>query len=213
VLQSFIKAGTRPIYLLIVTAAMSLVLQNGLAFVAGGTPRNIQLPATITDPIHIGPFVWTQLDLIVIATATLAVSLLYAVLQFTRFGRRQRAVADLPELARVSGINVIRVVNQTWLISGLLAGLAGIALAMTVGGGIQPAIGFNFLLVVFAAAILGGIGKPYGALLGAIVIGVATEVWAVYFNAAYKTSLAVAVLILVLLFRPSGLIGSVREIV
>lgn len=213
VLQSFIKAGTRPIYLLIVTAGLALVLQNGLAFFFGGTPRNIQLPATITDPYHIGPFVWTQVDMIVIGAAVVAVSMLYLVLQYTKFGRTQRAVADVPELARVSGINVTRLINQTWLISGLLAGLAGISLAMIGGGTIQPAIGFNFLLVVFAAAILGGIGKPYGALLGAIIIGIATEVWAAYFNAAYKTSLAVAVLIVVLLFRPNGLVGSVREIV
>jgi branched-chain amino acid transport system permease protein/neutral amino acid transport system permease protein len=133
------------------------------------------------------------------------------VLRYTRFGKAQRAVAETRELALISGINVPRVVNLTWLIVGMLAGLSGIALAST-GGTIVPTMGNQFLLVVFAAAILGGIGKPFGALAGALVIGVTMEVSAVFVSPAYKTSIAVGLLVLALLFRPDGLLASRRKV-
>jgi len=210
ILQSFIKIGTRRIYLLIVTAGVSLFLQNALAVVFGEPDRVLTLPSDASQPYHIGPFIWTKIDLVVMGAAVTAMVLLYLLLQYTRFGKAQRAVADSPELARVSGVPVKRVVNLTWILVGVLAGLAGVALAAT-SGTVTPPMGGTILLVVFAAAILGGIGKPYGALVAALVIGVGMEVSAAYIDPAYKEVIAVAILVLAILFRPNGLFSSARE--
>lgn len=211
VLQSFVKIGARPIQLLVVTAGLSLVLQNGLAFFVGESSRHLDFPSSTYEGVRVGPFIWTQGDVIVMVAALVVVTALYLVLRYTKFGKAQRAVAETRELAQISGINVSRIVNLTWLIVGLLAGISGIALASR-GGTIVPTMGNEFLLVVFAAAILGGIGKPFGALAGALVIGVTMEVSAVFVSPAYKTSIAVGLLVLALLFRPDGLLSSTRKV-
>ena len=135
---------------------------------------------------------------------------IHVMLKYTRFGKAQRAVADNKDLARVRGISVGRVVTITWLITGSMAGLAGFILGMTVGA-ITPTLGFNFLLTVFAAVIIGGLGKPYGAMAGALIIGLVTEVSALYIDPDYTTVLAFAILLLALAFRPQGLVTTFRE--
>jgi branched-subunit amino acid ABC-type transport system permease component len=210
VLQSFIRIGTRRIYLLIVTAGISLFLQNGLAVVFGQPDRVLALPSDASKPYDVGPFIWTKIDMLVMAAAVVSMGGLYLLLQHTKFGRAQRAVSDSADLARVSGVPVKRVVNLTWLIVGCLAGLAGFAIAIT-SGTVTPEMGSTVLLVVFAAAILGGIGRPYGALVAAVIIGIATEVSAAYIDASYKQIIAVAILVIAILFRPNGLFSSARE--
>ncbi len=210
ILQSFIRIGTRRIYLLIVTAGLSLFLQNGLAVVFGQNDRVLALPSDASQAYRIGPFIWTKIDLLVMAAAVIAMVMLYMLLQHTRFGRAQRAVSDSADLARVSGVPVKRVINLTWAIVGCLAGLAGVAVAVT-SGTVTPQLGSTVLLVVFAAAILGGIGKPYGALVAAVIIGIVTEVSAAYINASYKQIIAVGILVIAILFRPNGLFSSARE--
>jgi branched-subunit amino acid ABC-type transport system permease component len=211
VLQSFVSRGTPRIYLLIATAGLSFFLQNALAFVFGERTQVLRLPAGSSTGYQIGPFTWTRIDLLIMGAAVVAVAALYLLLQFTKFGKAQRAVSNNPELARVSGIPVKRVINLTWLIVGLLTGLAGVAVAGTTGT-MVPAIGADFLLVVFAAAIVGGLGRPYGALVAAVIVGLITEVSAAYINAAYKTTLAVGILVLAILIRPNGLFAVSREI-
>jgi branched-chain amino acid transport system permease protein len=211
VLQSFVKKGAPRIYLLIATAGLSFFLQNLLAFIFGERTQVLQLPSGSSTGYHVGPFLWTGVDLLIMAAAIVAVAALYVVLQFTKFGKAQRAVSNNPELARVSGIPVNRVINLTWLIAGLLAGLAGVAVAGTTGS-MVPTIGSDFLLVVFAAAIVGGLGRPYGALIAAVIVGLVTEVSAAYINSAYKTTVAVAILVLAILIRPNGIFTVSREI-
>jgi branched-subunit amino acid ABC-type transport system permease component len=133
----------------------------------------------------------------------------HLLLRYTYFGRAQRAVAENLALARASGINAARVINRTWLLTGSLAGLAGYVLGISTGG-LYPAMGFQFLLVVFAAAILGGIGQPYGAMAGALVVGVTMEVSALYISSDYKTVIAFGLLIAALLVRPQGLVAARR---
>jgi branched-chain amino acid transport system permease protein/neutral amino acid transport system permease protein len=118
-------------------------------------------------------------------------------------------MSDNHDLAMVSGIDNNRITAFTWLLSGALAGLAGVVLALDVTS-FQPLFGNDFLFVIFAAMILGGVGSPYGAMLGAIVIGLATEVSAVLVNSAFKNDIAFAVLILVLLLRPQGIMRMAR---
>jgi branched-subunit amino acid ABC-type transport system permease component len=209
-LQPFVRAGTRNTTLLVVTLGVSLILQNVLLAVFGGSYLQLKVPASA--PITVGPFLWTIADVIIIVAALVSLSVVHIVLRYTKFGKSQRAVADNPELARVTGINSGQVIRLTWLWAGAMSGLGGFVLGAQIGG-LEPSLGFQFLLVVFAAAVVGGIGQPYGAMLGALLIGIAMEVSAAYIPADYKQGVAFAALILTLLFRPNGLVPSRSRIV
>jgi branched-subunit amino acid ABC-type transport system permease component len=117
-----------------------------------------------------------------------------------------RATADNMELARVSGIDTEGVVLWTWAIGGALAGLAGVLLAIQ--SHLMPEMGFIFLLPLFSAAILGGVGSPQGALVGAIIVGVSQEVSTEWISPAYKPAVAFMLLFAILLFRPRGIFGA-----
>ena len=204
-IQRFQKQGARNIIILVVTAAVSLILQNVILAIYGGAPVDYKLPAI--QPSSYGPFKWTQRDIEIMVAAVLVLVSVHLVLRYTKFGKSQRAVSDDPQLARVSGIDSDRVINLTWLWAGGMTGFAGFILAASVGA-FDPSIGFTFLLVIFAAAVVGGIGQAYGAMLGALLIGVAMEVSAVYISSEYKQVVAFAFLIVALLIRPSGLIAA-----
>lgn len=193
--------------LFVLTIAASLIVQNVVLLIYGGSTE--PLPLGGGTPHRFGPFLFTtQQELIILLAAAVMLGV-HLLLKYTYFGRAQRAVAENLSLARASGINAARVINRTWLLTGALAGLAGYVLGITTGG-LYPAMGFQFLLVVFAAAILGGIGQPYGAMAGALLVGLTMEVSALYINSDYKTVIAFALLILALLFRPNGLVAARR---
>jgi branched-chain amino acid transport system permease protein len=135
---------------------------------------------------------------------------LHLLLTRTKTGKAMRAMSDSPELARLSGIDTEKVVRATWLIAGALAAAAGTLLGMDTQ--VTPTMGFNILLPVFAAAILGGIGQPYGAMAGGLVIGIAQEAVAFPWIAgrplidpSYKEGVAFALMVAILIVRPSGL--------
>ena len=140
-----------------------------------------------------------------IAAVTL-VAALYVVLTHTKMGKAMRATADNPDLARVTGINTQQVIWWTWAIGGGMAAIAGILLSVSQAH-MLPITGWKFLIPLFAAVILGGIGNPYGALVGAFVIGVTTEVSTQWINPSYKPAVAFAIMIAMLLARPRGLFG------
>ena len=208
VLRRFMRAGAKRFVLFVITIAYGLLLQNVYQLVWGVNTRAYTLP--LSQVHHVGPMILTGRQLAIIAIAVLAMLSIHVMLKYTRFGKAQRAVADNKDLARVRGISVGRVVTITWLITGSMAGLAGFILGMTVGA-ITPTLGFNFLLTVFAAVIIGGLGKPYGAMAGALIIGLVTEVSALYIDPDYTTVLAFAILLLALAFRPQGLVATFRE--
>jgi branched-subunit amino acid ABC-type transport system permease component len=208
-LRRFIRAGAKRFVLFVITIAYGLLLQNVYQLVWGVDTRAYKLP--LSEVHHIGPMILTGRQLAIIAIAVLAMLAVHVMLRYTKFGKAQRAVADNKELARVTGISVGRVVTITWLITGAMAGLAGFILGMTVGA-ITPTLGFNFLLTVFAAVIIGGLGKPYGAMAGALIIGLVTEVSALYIDPDYTSVLAFAILLLALAFRPQGLVATFREV-
>jgi len=132
-------------------------------------------------------------------------------LERTRIGKAMRAVSDSPELARVTGIDVEAVVRATWVVGGFCAVAAGVFLAMDIQF-LETTMGFRMLLPMFAAAILGGIGRPFGAVFGGLVIGLAEELsaypWigdAPLISPGYKTGVAFTIMIIMLIVRPSGL--------
>ena len=129
----------------------------------------------------------------------------------TRIGKAMRAVSDSPDLALVTGIDVEVVIRATWIVGGACAVAAGVFLAMDIQM-LETTMGFRMLLPMFAAAILGGIGKPYGAVLGGLVIGLAEELvsypWigdSALISPGYKSGVAFAIMIVMLIVRPSGI--------
>lgn len=203
VLGPFKSRNVALLTLFVLTIAISLIVQNVLLAIYGGSTHPIAV--TKGAPKHIGPFILTPFEDAAIVGAVVILIGIHLLLKYTMFGKSQRAVAENPGLAEASGIKATRVVTLTWLLTGALTGLSGLILA-AISGGVYPTIGFNFLLIVFAAAILGGIGQPYGSMAGALVVGVTMEVSALYINSDYKTSVAFFILILALIFRPQGLV-------
>jgi len=146
-------------------------------------------------------------DMLFAAAAALALTLgVYYLLARTRLGKAMRATADNQMLAQVSGIDTEMVTRWTWVIGAALAATAGILLAL-VQAQLLPNLGWKVLIPIFAAVILGGIGNPRGALIGALVIAVAGEVSTAWMNPAYKPAVSFAVLFVVLLVRPRGIFG------
>ena len=152
----------------------------------------------------------SPLDLALMLIATLAVAVLFAILHLTTVGRQMRAVADNQELARVSGIRVGRVMTTLWLLTGAISAVAGIILGIKTV--VTPESGWDMLLPIFSAAILGGIGSPLGAILAGILLGIAQELSTPFVGFTYKIALAFAVMLFVLLVRPRGLFGVVEGV-
>jgi len=145
-------------------------------------------------------------QIFIFAVAVALTALTYLLLFNTKLGKAMRAMADNPDLARISGINTERIIAWTWVFGGALAAVAGVLLA--VQSQINPLLGFVLLLPLFASTILGGIGNPLGALAGAMVVGIAQEVSIEFFAPAYKPGVAFVILILILMVRPRGLLGA-----
>ena len=144
-------------------------------------------------------------ELITIVLAGALVVLVYLFLQRTKLGKAMRATADNPDLARVTGINTEHVRLWTWGIGAGLAAIAGIMYG--VNALLYPEMGWGFLLPLFAAAILGTVGNPYGALAGGLVIGIVQRISTAWLNPVYQPAVAFLVLIIVLLVRPQGIFG------
>lgn len=191
-------------YVLIVTFGLSLIMLNAAYSIWGAQVRFFNMP--IAPASHIGPLLFTRNQLIVIALAVALMLAVHAMLKLTRLGKSMRAMSDNTTLAMTSGIDTKRITTITWFLSGTLAGVAGIVLGISEGN-LTPASGELFLFVIFAAVILGGIGSIYGAMAGALLIGLATEISAAFINPAYKLDIAFVILIIALLIRPQGLIA------
>jgi branched-chain amino acid transport system permease protein/neutral amino acid transport system permease protein len=203
----FLNRGVSRFGMLIVCLWCGVVLQNFLQalfgahfftynFTESGPVKALRGSGLLLNP--------TQLS--VMALALVLILLLYVFLERTQLGQAMRATSSNSSLARVSGINTKRVIDITWAISGALCGIAGVVFAITVGA-FQSTSGETFLVIVFAAAMLGGLGKPFGAALGALVVGVAEEVLAVYIQSDLKEIAAFGILVIILIFRPQGVFG------
>ncbi len=144
--------------------------------------------------------------LFIMALTLALVVALYLFLTRTKMGKAMRATSDNPELARVSGINTQHVIWWTWAIVAALAATAGVLLAVFQAQ-LLPIMGWRYLIPLFAAVILGGIGNPYGALVGAFIIGVTSEVSTEWLNPSYQPAIAFLIMIATLLLRPRGIFG------
>jgi neutral amino acid transport system permease protein len=218
------KKRTSPTTLIIISIGLALVMRNSVIMVWGSDPQNFNIP--IAESLIIGTTRVPYNSLIVMAMAAAAILLLHVILQYTKTGKAMRAVADDIDLARVTGINVDRVILYTWILSAGLTGIAGSMLGLIEK--VNPNMGWFMILPLFASVILGGIGNPYGAIVGALIIACAQEVGAgmsqilgpLYLNllqipvlypivrlmsSDYKIGIALVIMMLVLLFKPQGL--------
>lgn len=208
-----------PIVLLIVTLGLALLLRSLLRIIFSTSQRSLggdlQLPITLIDEtVSIGGYdliLATRLtpDAITIFVLGLIFAfLVHILLTRTQTGVAMRATSANMSLAKVTGINTDYILTMTWAISAVLAVVAGIFLAQQTGI-LYPRMGFKVLLVIFAAVILGGIGNPYGAMIGAYIIGVSQSVTGLIpgVHVGYRFAIAFAIMILVLLVRPKGIMG------
>lgn len=197
------------IMLVIASFGLMLMVRSAIQFFWGPQLKTvlpgIQLPMVFFDTIRIAPkHIW------IILSAIVLIALIHYVLTYTKIGKAMRAMSDSQELARLTGINTERVVQATWVMGAALACAAGVFLAVDTQ--VETMMGFSLLLPMFAAAILGGVGRPYGAMAGGLIIGLAEELSSYHWigdgallNPGYKQGIAFTVMIIMLLWRPSGL--------
>ncbi len=203
------RRGTGLIAMMIVSIGLSIFLRNIFQYFAGAQSHQYSQYSAVT-PWEIGPVLLTPKELLVTLLGLGVLFTTTALLQYTRVGKATRAVADNPALSSATGINVERVINIVWIGGAALAGLAGALLGLTQGFDYQ--IGFKLLLLVFAAVVLGGLGTIWGAIVGAFIIGLFTELVTLFVPAEFKFVGALVVLIVVLLIRPQGLLGKPQRI-
>lgn len=200
----FKKLARQPmIASLLAAIGLGFFMRSVLSFFAGHDQRTFNLPlvrAWNFDGIRILPT-----DLWIAATALGCLIVVFILLYRTSFGRQLRAVSDNPDLARASGIRARKLMIGLWLLVGALSAIGGVLLGMKAV--VMPELGWDHLIPAFAAMVLGGIGSPVGAVVGALLMSVAQELSVPLLGPSYKLVLSFAVLALVLLARPSGLMG------
>lgn len=200
------RAGSLQLFLTAI--GLALVIRFSIQFVSGGQARTLGID--ILSSVEIGTVRLGMMQGIVLVAGLIAMGLVGLMLRHTSLGKQMRAYADNRSLAEVSGIETRRIVIVTWLLSGLLAGLAGLLYAAAIGT-FNPNFGLTLLLSLFAAAILGGIGNAYGALVGGLIIGLSQE-WATLFvNPRWKPAVGFVILIATLLVLPQGIFGKTRR--
>ena len=191
------------ITLLVASMGLAFVLENICRFAFGNEARNFAI--AVARPIRWYGFRVNHEQFVIGLTVLACLIAVFALLRFTTLGRAMRAVADNPPLAEVRGIDRESIARITWLIAGAVMALAGVLIGMD--RAIDPLVGWNYQLSVFAAAILGGLGSPIGAVVGALTIGIAEELSTLVIPTHYRQGIAFAVIVVLLLIRPHGLFG------
>lgn len=199
---------TGPIILLISSVGVALFLRNVIQLFWGPDLTYYSREIEMDMPIFPGVRMNVNEIAIIVVTGVLIV-LVHLFLKKTKIGKAMRASSDNMELAEVVGIDTQSVIIWTWSVGTALAVVGGIMLG--VENGLRPPMGWELLLPLFAAAILGGIGQPYGAMAGGLIIGIAQEVSTGFISTAYKPAVAFIIMILVLLIRPQGIFGGSKR--
>ncbi|TKJ47013.1 amino acid ABC transporter permease [Candidatus Aerophobetes bacterium Ae_b3a] len=194
------------IVLLIASVGVAFGLRNVIQFIWGPLPQYYSAEIQLARKIPLLGIRIKPDQIFIIGLAAFLVGMLHLFLQKTKTGKAMRAASDNIELARVSGINIDRVILYTWIIGAALAAAAGIL------GGLEnkfitPNSGWEMLLPIFAAVILGGIGSPYGAIAGGMIIGLSEEISTAFISTAYKPAVPFVIMVAVLLIKPRGLFG------
>ncbi|GAB4245054.1 MAG: branched-chain amino acid ABC transporter permease [Stanieria sp.] len=187
--------------LIIISIGLALFLRSAILLIWGASNQSYDLP--VVQALEVGGVRIAYYRIVVIVLAIIAIVALHFLLQKTKIGKAMRAVADNIDLARVSGINVEQVVLWTWIIVGILTAISGGMYGLITA--VRPNMGWFLILPLFASVILGGIGNVYGAIVGALIIGVAQELSVTVLNSQYKLGVALLIMVIILFIRPQGL--------
>ncbi|HXG03112.1 MAG TPA: branched-chain amino acid ABC transporter permease [Candidatus Binatia bacterium] len=191
------------VQLLIISIGVSFVLRHVVLFFFGSGLLQYAVP--LQRPWVWGPVRLTTYQLVTLAVAGLLVLAVHLLLARTTLGRILRAMADNPTLCEIAGADVSRARLAMWVIAVTLAATGGVLWGLNLV--IQPNMGWDLVIPIFSAAILGGIGNPYGAMAGALVIGIGQEWSTLLIPSMYKEAVAFTAMGLCLMFRPRGLWG------
>lgn len=200
----FQRRGTSHIGMVIVSLAISLMIANIMLPVVGYF--SVAYHERFSRLLRFGDIALTVNQIAIIALSVAVMVAVHALLRYTRLGKAMRATAANPGLARNCGIPTQRVIDVVWLITGALCGLAGVVAALD-SGSFTIDSGAAFLITALAAAVLGGAGQPYGAMIGAVVIGLVTELSAAVWSPDYKQVVAFGILVVVMVLRPQGILA------
>jgi branched-subunit amino acid ABC-type transport system permease component len=200
------RRGAGVLQLLLISVGLAFVIRYLIQFGWSGSTRLLDVDRN--QAWHPFGLTISAVQVIVVMTAAVVLGLVALMLKTTLIGKSMRALADSFDLAEVSGVDTRRVVAATWVLAGSLAGLAGVLAAISTS--LTPSTGWLLLLSVFAAVVLGGIGSAYGALAGGLMLGLVQEWSTMLVRPTYKEAVGFAVLILVLLWRPQGVLGHAR---
>jgi branched-chain amino acid transport system permease protein/neutral amino acid transport system permease protein len=200
----FQRKGTSYLGMVIVSLAISLMIANILLPIV--SYNSVSYTEHTGSIIRIGGIVLTVNQILIIMLAVALMFGIHALLRYTRLGKAMRATAANPTLARNCGIPTQRVIDVVWLITGAMCGIAGVVAALN-SDSFAISSGAGFLITALAAAVVGGAGQPYGAMIGAVIIGMVTELTAAAWSAEYKEVVAFAILVLVMVLRPQGLLA------
>jgi branched-chain amino acid transport system permease protein len=203
------RRGMSLLAMMVVSIGLSLALRNFFQFIFGQSPRPFKQYAEQRG-YQVGPVTMAPKDLWSIGISLVALVAVAYILQRTRMGKAMRAVSDSPDLAASSGIDVEGVIRTVWAMGAALACLGGVLFALNERIAFNS--GFNLLLLMFAGITLGGIGTAYGALVGSFVVGMFVNVSTLWVPIEMKNAGALAVLIVVLLIRPQGILGRAERV-
>lgn len=203
----FRKLAGRPMVASMLAAiGLGFLLRSLISFFAGHDQRTFEMP--LVRAWNFGGIRILPTDLLIAAIAAACLALVFVLIYRTSFGRQLRAVADSADLARASGIRAGGLMLCLWLLVGALSSIGGVLLGMKAI--VTPEMGWESLIPAFAAMVLGGIGSPVGAVLGALVLCMVQELSVPLLGPSYKLVLSFVVLALVLLLRPAGIMGRVQ---
>jgi branched-subunit amino acid ABC-type transport system permease component len=200
----FQRKGTNLIGMVIVSLAASLMIANVLLPIVGYYTSSYVMDQG--PLLRSNGLVLTTAQIAIIAVAVILMLAIHGVLRYTRLGKAMRATAANPTLARNCGIPTQRVIDVVWLVTGALCGVAGVVAGMN-SENFAVSSGAGYLITIIAAAVLGGAGQPYGAMIGALIIGMVTELSAAAISPEYKEVVAFGILVLVMVLRPQGLLA------
>ncbi len=214
--------SVHPVIVMIASFGLAIALRNGAQAIWGPRPRTFAIG--LQRPILFLGARINMVQILLLGITLGSIIALHLFLHKTKLGKSMRATSDNPELAQARGISTETIIQWTWFIAGCFAGLAGILFGLETQ--IEPNMGFSLIIPVFCATILGGLGNPYGAMLGALALGLA-ENFGIYFDfgglinlgglvnlvesllipTAYKQAIAFFILLFILLIRPWGILG------
>jgi neutral amino acid transport system permease protein len=194
--------------LLLMSIGLAFIIRAFVQYVWGTEIRTLEV--NVTDTVSFLGLTIGRTELVVIGIGFVVLLGIGLMLRMTLLGKQMRALSDDIELAETTGIDTSRVILYTWIFAGALAGLAGVLSGATTN--LRPELGFELLLPIFAAVVLGGIGDAFGALAGGIILGLVIEWSTLFFDARWKVTVGFVALIIVLIVRPQGIFGRARAI-